>query len=333
MGGFVPPTHSLARRVAVYHFRPFLNSDPPHLTEIWRSQPSQRGVMQPMSAGLFEQLVLSKPYFDREGLILALHDGQPVGFAHAGFGPTEAEDALSTDMGTTYLLMLHGDHRDAAVADELMIRSEGYLRERGAKVIYGGGIQPLNAFYLGLYGGSELPGILATDVVFLDACRRNGYREIDQVLVLQRELAQFRVAISWEQRRLRRSAVCNEIYAPPSKSWWEACTTGAFERLNFSLQNSPNGLPLSSVGFWDIEPLSTGWGAATAGMFDLHVSPEARRQGLATFLLGEAFNRLRSRGIVLVEAQTMRGNTPALAMYQKLGFQNVDSGYVFRKGE
>ena len=68
-------------------------------------------------------------------------------------------------------------------------------------------------------------------------------------------------------------------------------------------------------------------------MFDLHVSPEARRQGLATFLLGEAFNRLRSRGIVLVEAQTMRGNTPALAMYQKLGFQNVDSGYVFRKGE
>ena len=289
--------------------------------------------MQPMSTGLFEQLVFSKPYFDREGLILALKSGHPIGFAHAGFGPNDLADALSTEMGTTYLLMLDTAHRDPAVADELLFRSEAYLKERGAKVIYGGGIRPLNAFYLGLYGGSELPGILATDTVYLDACRRNGYREIDQVLVLQRELAHFRPAITWEQRRLRRSAVCNERYAPPPTSWWEACTTGAFERLDLSLQNCANGQPLASVGFWDIEPLSTGWGAATAGMFDLHVSPEARRQGLATFLLGEAFNRLRGRGIVIVEAQTMRGNTPALAMYQKLGFQTVDSGYVFRKGE
>jgi ribosomal protein S18 acetylase RimI-like enzyme len=47
--------------------------------------------------------------------------------------------------------------------------------------------------------------------------------------------------------------------------------------------------------------------------------------------LGEAFNRLRNRGIVMVEAQTMQGNEPALAMYQKLGFQTVEHGDVFRK--
>jgi ribosomal protein S18 acetylase RimI-like enzyme len=289
--------------------------------------------MQPMSVGLFEQLVFSKPYFDHDGLIVAIKDNRPVGFVHAGFGPDENEAACSTDMGTTYLLMLHSDHSDPTLADELLARSEGYLQDRGTKVIYAGGIRPLNAFYLGLYGGSELPGVLATDTIFLDAVRRNNYREIDQVLVLQRDLAQFRAVISWEQRRLRRTAVLNERYAPPSTTWWEACTTGAYERLEFSLQNAPQGPPLASVGFWDIEPLSTGWGAATAGMFDLHVAPEARRQGLATFLLGEAFCRLRDRGIVLVEAQTMRGNTPALAMYQKLGFQTVDSGYVYRKGE
>jgi ribosomal protein S18 acetylase RimI-like enzyme len=99
------------------------------------------------------------------------------------------------------------------------------------------------------------------------------------------------------------------------------------------MYNATTNQPLASVGFWDIEPLSTGWGVATAGMFDLHVAPEARRQGLATFMLGEAFTRLRDRAIVHVEAQTMRGNTPALAMYQKLGFHTVDSGHVFRKGE
>ena len=63
-------------------------------------------------------------------------------------------------------------------------------------------------------------------------------------------------------------------------------------------------------------------------MYDLEVSAEARRQGLATFLLGEAFNRLKNRGIVIVEAQTMQGNLPALAMYDKLGFETVGHGAV-----
>ena len=317
----------------MYEFRPFSNSDPPRLAEIWRSQPPQRGVMQPMSATLLEQFVFSKPYFDREGLIVAVHERRPIGFVHAGFGPNEEHTALSTDLGTTHLLMLHSDCADAALADELLARSEVYLEDRGAKVLYAGGIRPLDGFYLGLYGGSEIPGVLATDPALGDAARRHGYREIDRVLVLRRDLGRIRPAVTWEQRRLRRVAACREQYAPAPGSWWDACTSGAFERLNFYLENPGNSQPLAGVSFWDIEPLSTGWRVPTAGMFDLHVTPEARRQGLATYLLGEAFTRLRNRGIVLVEAQTMRGNTPALAMYQKLGFETVDHGYVFRKGE
>ena len=236
-------------------------------------------------------------------------------------------------MGTTYLLMLHSDHRDAAVADELLLRSEAYLQDRGAKVIYGGGIRPLNAFYLGLYGGSELPGIFATDIVFLDACppqrlsrNRSGARACSASLRSSAWPSAGSNGACVAPRSATRATPLRQDPggkpAPPVRS----------NDSNSRCKTPPMVQPLSSVGFWDIEPLSTGWGAATAGMFDLHVSPEARRQGLATFLLGEAFNRLRDRGIVLVEAQTMRGNTPALAMYQKLGFQTVDSGYVFRKG-
>jgi ribosomal protein S18 acetylase RimI-like enzyme len=66
-------------------------------------------------------------------------------------------------------------------------------------------------------------------------------------------------------------------------------------------------------------------------MFDLNVPADHRRKGLATFLLGEAFDRLRNRGILLIEAQTMRQNAPALAMYSKLGFKQVDEGVMYRK--
>ena len=289
--------------------------------------------MQPMSAMLLEQFILSKPYFDPEGLIVALCDGRPVGFAHAGFGPNHEGTAIATEMGTTYLLMLENGANESGLADELFGRSEAYLRDHGATVLYGGGIRPLNGFYLGLYGGSELPGVLDTDAVFGDACRRNDYRAIDRVMIMQRKLSEFRTAVTREQRQLRRTVVSGENYSPQPANWWEACTTGACERLDFYLQTIDTSQILGKVSFWDMEPLSTGWGIPTAGMFDLEVSAEARRKGLASFLLGEAFTRLKSRGIVMVEAQTMQGNTPALAMYGKLGFETIGYGEVFRKGE
>jgi GNAT superfamily N-acetyltransferase len=315
----------------VYHFRPFRNSDPPRLAEIWRNQPPQRGIMQPVSAALLEQLVFAKPYFDPEGLIIALADDTPVGFIHAGFGASDEQSAIDTDTGTTYLLMLRADRREATLADELLARAEEYLRGRGAKVIYAGGIRPQNAFYLGLYGGSELPGILASDPVAHQALRCRGYREIDRVHILQLELANYRPPFSREQRQLRRELSLTEIASPATASWWEACTRCAFERIHFVLAPVGGGGPMASVGFWDIEPLSTSWGAPTAGMLDLDVSPQRRRQGIATFLLSEAFQRLRSRGVLRIEAQAMQQNLAALALYEKLGFAKVDEGIVYRK--
>jgi ribosomal protein S18 acetylase RimI-like enzyme len=64
---------------------------------------------------------------------------------------------------------------------------------------------------------------------------------------------------------------------------------------------------------------------------DLHVATARRRQGLATFLLSEAFAKLANRGVLRVEAQTMQTNEAALALYKSLGFEKVDEGVVFRK--
>ena len=315
----------------MYQFRTFRNSDPPRLAEIWRDQPPQRGLIQPVSPTLLDQFVFSKPYFDPAGLILATDGEQAVGFVHAGFGPNESQTEIDTETGTTYQLMLRSGARHDALADELLSRAEAYLRDRGTKVIYAGGIRPLNGFYLGLYGGSELPGILASDPVLNTVTLRNGYREIDKVIVLQLELAGFRQPFTRTQRQLRREITIAEAYDPPATSWWDAVTTAGFERIEFFLQKAGRNEPLASVWFWNIEPLSTSWGVPTAGMFDLEVCSDRRRQGLATFLLGESLERLRNRGITRVEAQTMRENTAALELYRKLGFTRVDEGTVYRK--
>ena len=76
--------------------------------------------------------------------------------------------------------------------------------------------------------------------------------------------------------------------------------------------------------------MATTW---TDGTYYQTGEPATRRQGLATHLLGESFQRLRTQGIVRVGAQTMQANEPALALYAKLGFNKVDEGVVFRKGD
>ena len=183
---------------------------------------------------------------------------------------------------------------------------------------------------MGLYGGSELPGILAGDQVFNDACREAGYREIDRVIVMLLELSSFRPPIARNLRQLRREVACQEKQAPRSR------LVGLLHHGRLRTHS----LLFDSIRWWkaDSRCVVLGrrtpfqfLGAPAAGMFDLDVPATERRKGLATYLLGEAFERLRTRGVLLVEAQTMQHNAPALALYQKLGFRKVDEGIVYRK--
>jgi GNAT superfamily N-acetyltransferase len=290
-----------------------------------------RGLAQPMSANMLESYVLWKPYFDREGVILAVDDDRPVGFVHAGFGPDEDQSSLSTQLGVTCLLMTYPHPQRERIARELLACSEKYLREHGAKVLYGGCIRPLDPFYLGLYGGSELPGILVSDELGQEAFRNGGYKEIDRCIVLHRELAGFRAPVDRLQMLVRRRFNVEAVFDPPSSTWWEACTVGQTERTRFDLVSRDGGPPRGHATFWNLEPLASSWGVHAVGLSALEIDESERRQGLATFLLGEALRQSHGHGATLVEVQAMQHNTAALSLYRKLGFQEVDQGVVFRK--
>ena len=320
----------------MFQIRPFVNSDPPHLAAIWRSQPPQRGLAQPMNASILELCVFSKQFFDPEGLLVAERQGDPIGFAHAAFGPSEVEGEeasqnLDTTIGSTQLLLLRPDAADDSVADALIAASEAYQRERGATVHYAGGIRPLNGFYMGLYGGSELPGILDSDPTQAEHFRRNDYVASSRVVVLQRELPRMRSPGVRETRLVRRENEFEQTMLPRPRSWWEACITGGHDRIRFALRSRASGEEIASAVFWDIEPLASAWGIPTVGITELEVEPGRRRQKVATYLLGEALRHVLRRGAARAEAQTMENNEAALALYESLGFTRVDGGAVFRR--
>lgn len=312
-------------------YRSFHNDDTPHLIDIWRAQPRQRGLAQPVAAELFEQLVLSKPYFENAGLILAIDEEEAVGFVHAGFGPTDDGSGLNRRFGVISLLMVKPTHAEGEVGAQLLARAEEYLREHGAEVLYAGGIRPLDPFYVGLYGGSELPGVLASDTFARGVYQAAGYQEIDRVIVLARELAGFRAPVDRLQMQIRRNSIVEEQTDAPPRNWWEACALAPFHVTAFQLIESGRGQPSATARFWMLDTFAAGWGVQAAGLYELEVVPDRQHCGLAKFLVSDAFRRLAAGGVSLIEAQTMQGNSVALALYHKLGFAEVDSGVVLRK--
>lgn len=312
-------------------YRPFRNTDPPTLAEIWRSQPIEHGRLQSMSATLFEQFVLAKPYFDNAGLIVAVDDERPIGFAHAAFGPEDTGERLCTQFGSTCLVMVRTEYRRQGIGSALLGHCEAYLRERGAEVMYGGGIAPFHGFYLGLYGGSELPGVLDSDVAAQRLFQSHGYREVDRVHVLEREIANYRPPVDRNQMQVRRRSAVEVVSDPPHANWWESCAWSGLDHKRYELTLREAHSVAASASTWSLEPLSNGWGMRAAGIIALDVDAKVRRQGIATYLLGDIMRELAAQGIGLVQVQTMQHNQPALKLYDKLGFKLVNQGAVYRK--
>jgi ribosomal protein S18 acetylase RimI-like enzyme len=290
--------------------------------------------MQPVSSDLLEQLVFAKIYFDYDGLVLAHDDGRLVGFAHAGFGPNPEQTWISTETGVICLVLTDPKGAEAEVADGLLDRCEDYLRRRGAKFLLGGGLQPHCPFYIGLYGGSELPGVLDSDTVVRQALTARGYHEAQRTLLFRRGLDGFESQIDRQQMQVRRQMQVEVTSDAPTRTWWEACTFGEFDITQFELVTRVSGATVATALFRSLEPsvtnITTGAGRGV-GLIGLAVDAVCHRRGVATFLLNEAFRQFLRQGIVHVEAQTSDSNTAAIGLLRKLGLQETARGGVWRK--
>jgi GNAT superfamily N-acetyltransferase len=329
-----PPT-ALARDSVEFQrmltYRTFRNIDPPALAALWRSRAGQHGLLQPVTPDALEQLVFSRLYFEHGGLVLAFDEDQAVGFAHAGFGPNPQQSWTSCETGVICMLLVRPGCDDAQVSGGLMDRCEEYLRDRGAKAIYGGGLHPLSPFYLGMYGGSELPGVLDCDTVARQAFATHGYQEIERTVLLGRDLSGFESPIDRRQMQVRRQMVVEVTSDAPTRTWWEASTLGEFELTQFDAVPRVGGSPAATALFRSMEPSGTTAVGRATGLIELSVQEPYRRRGVAVFLLSEAFRQFLRQGIRHVSVQTSQSNVAALAMFQKLGFQPDEAGGLWKK--
>ena len=313
-------------------YRPFRNNDPPALTQLWSSVEPVKGLMQPISASVLERHVFSKPYFDRSGLILAFEDSRLIGFSHAGFGPNADRSDLDMSIGVVCLVMVEPrqDHMD--VRKGLIEQAEQYLVARGASEIRAGCIQTSSPFYLGLYGGSDMAGILESDPSNLQAFSDMNYVSERRNRLVARQVASYRAPIDRRQIMNKRAYIVDVDFDVRSRSWWEACQFGQTDRIRFDLRRRTGGTSVGEVTFWDMGMLNpTAGGQLALGLIDMEIIGEHRRSGLGTFLVTDAIRQLKTTGVGAVLAQTREGDEAAGPFFEKLGFETVDWGCELRK--
>lgn len=312
-------------------YRTFSNFDPPRLAALWQSLADRPGLAQPVSPDLLEQLLFAKLYFDPKGLMLAFDESELVGFAHAGFGPSPDRKWIATDTGVICAVVVKPGAAEREVANGLIERCEEYLRARGAKTIQGGGLSPVDPFYVGLYGGSELPGILDSDVVVRDVFAARGYQETDRTVLMHCELRGFESTVDRRQMQARRQMLVEVAADAPTHSSWEASVIGEFDLTRFDLVPRVGGPPVATVVFRAIEAAGHASVTRSVGLLGIAVAESHRRRGLAIFVLCEAFRQFLRDGVISVETQTKQNDKVSLDMFHRLGFQEVGHGGVWKK--
>ena len=316
------------------HFRSFRNADSPALAALWNRGVSGSSVARPLTVHEFEARVVGGPLFDAAGLILAIRDQKPIGFAHAGFGP-EAEELgprplrLSYEMGTVGMLVVEPGAEDQELEAGLIAAAEGYLTSRGASVIYAGGQYPLNPFYWGIYGGSEWSGILASHAAFVRTVGRAGYKPVSTSVLLEADLTapESRDPRGFLLRRQTRVEVVED--ALPS-TWWHALAVGDFRPTSYRLVSKDTGVEYARASTWDMTWFGRRDGRARIGLIDMEVDPAHRRKGYGRQLVNEILRLARAQATASVAVQTRSTNAPALALYQSLGFEPVETSTLFR---
>lgn len=321
----------LPEKADVIEYRSFHNADPPKLAALWQQCRLGRGAADGLTPDAFETLVYSQTYFDPAGLIVAVDQGRAVGYVHAGFGANTDESALSREAGVICLVMVHPEYRRQGIGRQLVARAEAYLTHSGSTSITAGPAAPRDPFYVGLYGGAETSGFLESDPNAAPFFTAIGYAPDSRHLVFQRDNRNRNDPISIRLVAIRRKMDVTVNDQPDHPTWWWQCRYGRLDSLVFHLAPKGGGKPVASACVMGLDFYLKKWHERAVGISSLYVDNIERRKGYGQALVLDISRRLRDEMITRLDAHVPEANTAVAELIRSIGFEQVDTGIVYRR--
>ncbi|MBA4186834.1 MAG: GNAT family N-acetyltransferase [Planctomycetaceae bacterium] len=316
-------------------FRRFRNNDPPALADVWNESHPSRSAYPLRTPALLDRWVFSKPYFDPEGLIVAVDDaddGKVLGYTLAGFGPNESLSKLDKTNGVICSVAIRPGERRHGIAHNLVRKAEEYLTARGATTLRAGPRWPYCPFGFGLYGGTNCPGFLASDEGADPFFKSLGYEAADTTLVFHKKLE---APISIADGRfgmLRKRYETQILRAAGVPTWWHDCVWGMLEPVEFRMVDKlANNIPAARAVVWELEGYGWRWGFPSAGILDIQVRTDLRRQGLAKLLLAQVLRFLQDQFFGICEVHAPAERPELIGLCRSATMEQVDVGTTYIK--
>jgi GNAT superfamily N-acetyltransferase len=322
------------REPAVITFRRFKNTDPPAMADVWNESHPARSAYPLRTPGLLERWIFSKPYFDPDGLIVAVDDtdNKVVGYILAGFGPNEELSALDYTQGVICSLAVRPDSRRHGTARDLVHRAEQYLTARGATTLRAGPRWPYCPFGFGLYGGTNCPGFLASDPGADPFFKSLGYAPAGTTLVFHKKLDTPLSIADGRFGLLRKRYETQILRAAGVPSWWHDCVWGTLEPVEFRMVDKlMNNFLAARAIVWELEGYGWRWGFPSAGVLDVQVRQDLRRQGLGKLLMAQVLRFLQDQFFGICEVQAPDDHPDLIGLCRASTLEQVDVGTTYIK--
>ncbi|HEX4610620.1 MAG TPA: GNAT family N-acetyltransferase, partial [Urbifossiella sp.] len=258
--------------------------------------------------------------------------GRVEGYALAGFAPTPELTALSFAEGVVCSVAVRPSGRRKGIGRGLVVACEEYLIRKGARTLRAGPVWPQCPFGFGLYGGTNAPGFLASDPDAAPFFQALGYAPAGQTLVFQKKLDQPLALADARFGMLRRRYETQVLRAAAVQSWWHDAVWGTLEPVEFRLVDKlANNFPAARAIVWELEGYGWRWGTPSAGILDVQVRPDLRRQGMAKLLVSQVLRFLQDQFFGVCEFHAPADRADLVSLSRTATMEQVDVGTTYLK--
>jgi len=317
---------------AVWTIRSFLNTDTPHLSKLWRGHHEAFHSRNSCSVSVWDQCILSKPFFDREELVLAIDDlGLPNGFIHFGFVSNPSGNRASDALAAIHKICVLPSLEEDEVANVLLQHAIHVLKSRGASQCTALGTTERYAFYLGVAEGDNVMGVVAKDARTQRWMSQAGFIPQRPTECWELDLASFRPPMDRMQIGIRRTCTVGRLLDEDSHQWWLSSVLGHCEQIRFNLVLRSPPKVESEIMFWFPDPTIAGVNSTLVRLW-LPIVPKAEEsRERFIYLMAESLRQLQQERKLAVRTFASADQQDTITLLQRLGFRSVDHGVVYAK--